>query len=39
MLAVDPPNMPPATIVFGIPLAVVLLLFALVRAVFRLIDR
>ena len=39
MLAVDPAGMPLATIVFGIPLAVVLLLFGLVRLVFRLIDR
>jgi hypothetical protein len=40
MLAVDAPCMPEATtVVFGIPLIVVLLLFALVRVVFRLVDR
>jgi hypothetical protein len=39
MLAVHAVGMPLATLIFGIPLAVVALLFALVRIVFRLVDR
>jgi len=39
MLAVDPSGMTEATVALGVPLIVVALLFALVRIVFRLVDR
>jgi hypothetical protein len=39
MLAADPPLMAVGTLILGVPLIVVSLLFVLVRVVFRLIDR